>query len=107
MKIFYKQLNKYKVDKLIIRCLEQALYQAVVVIEGEEHIVWDTPNKTLLSRNLIQLREKFEHFDIQEYVLRHESAYDEMIGLPTDNQHRRDNNRMEVPLAKNPYFTPE
>ena len=99
MKLFYKDLHSKRIEKLIINSLEQALYQAVVVVDGEEQVVWQTDQKTLLTRNLTKMREYFEHMDINEIVLRHESAYDEMVGqAPKDSS-----NRLEVKLGKNPY----
>ena len=99
MKLLYKQLSTMRIDKLIINSLEQALYQAIVVVDDVEHVVWQSDEKTLTTRNLTKMREHFEKLDIAEIVLRHESAYDEMVGQPTKNG----NNRLEVPLRKNPY----
>ncbi len=99
MKLLYKQLSTMRIDKLIINSLEQALYQAIVVIDGDEHVVWQSEDKTLTTRNLTKMREHFEKLDVAEIVLRHESAYDEMVGQRTKNG----NNRLEVPLRKNPY----
>ncbi|NTS76224.1 hypothetical protein HR060_05025 [Catenovulum sp. SM1970] len=99
MKLFYKDLANKRIDKLVINSLEQALYQAIVVIDGTEHVVWDTDKKTLLTRNLTQMREYFETYDIIEVVLRHESPYDEMVGQAP----KESSNRLEVPLSKSPY----
>ncbi|MBO9489462.1 hypothetical protein J7384_03710 [Endozoicomonas sp. G2_1] len=99
MKIYYKNLASTKIEKLIINSLEQALYQALVVIDGQEHVVWQSEQKTLITRNLTKMREYFEKMNINEIVLRHESPYDEMVGQPIKNN----SNRLEVPLAKNPY----
>lgn len=99
MKLLYKQLSTIRIEKLIINSLEQALYQAIVVVDDVEHVVWQSDEKTLTTRNLTKMREHFEKLDIAEIVLRHESAYDEMVGQPTKNG----NNRLEVPLRKNPY----
>ena len=101
MKLLFNKLSSCSIQRLIINSLEQALYQAIVVIDDKEHIVWGSDKKVLLSRNLMELRELFETLDIPETVLRHDSPYDEMIGLPVN----RDGNRMEVPLGKNPYIT--
>ena len=100
MKLLFNNLSSCSIQKLIINSLEQALYQAIVMIDGKEHIVWESDRKVLLSRNLMELRELFKTLDIPETVLRHESPYDEMIGLPVN----RHSNRMEVPLGKNPYL---
>lgn len=98
MKILLKDLEFYTVEGLIIRSLELALYQAQVVIDGEEHVVWASEKKVLLCRNLTEMREKFQPFAIPKTVLRHESPYDEMIGQPMG-----EGNRLEVPLGIDPY----
>ncbi|WP_125721616.1 DUF6482 family protein [Pseudoalteromonas rubra] len=103
MKLYYKNLAAKKIDKLIINSLDQALYQAIVLINGAEHTVWKGEKTTLLTRNLTEMRELFEQFDINEIVLRHESAYDEMIGSAP----KKNSNRLEVPLGKNPYALPK
>ena len=102
MKYLFSELEFHSIDKLVIKSLELALYQAAVVIGGEEHLVWETPNRVLRTRNLVEMREKFQKLKIQHTVLRHESAYDEMIGQP-----KGDDNRMEVPLGGNPYAVPK
>ncbi|KNC68408.1 DUF6482 family protein [Pseudoalteromonas ardens] len=103
MKIFYKDLAAKKIDKLVISSLDLALYQAIVIIKGTEHIVWKNEKTTLLTRNLTEMREYFEQFDINEITLRQESAYDEMIG----SEPKKNSNRLEVPLGKSPYALPK
>lgn len=102
MKILFKNLSQYEIQKLIICSIEQALYQAVVVINGAEHLVWETPSQPVRSHNLMTLREQFESLHIAESYLRHETPYDEMIGLEKNEY----GNRLEVPLGKHPYATP-
>jgi len=99
MKITIKDLSSHTVQKLVISSLEQALYQAIVIIDREEHVVWSESGKTLTTRNLIKMRELFEGVDVPEIVLRQESTYDEMIGL----ERNASGNRLEVPLGKNLY----
>lgn len=103
MKLLLSDLKDKKIDKLIINSLEQALYQALVMIEGVEQHVWLTNEKTLTTRNLTTMREHFENLNIKEIVLRHESPYDEMVGQPP----KQTNNRLEVPLNRNPYSIPK
>ena len=103
MKILFDDLSLYSIQKLIFNSIDQALYQVIVVIDDTEHVVWESEKRTLMSRNLMQLREKCEILNVRDKVLRHESAYDEMIGLPT----KIASNRMEVPLAGNPYPEPK
>ena len=101
-KYFYKDLKVHKIDELIIHSLEQALYHALVVVDGTEHLVWEDEKKILTTRSLTEMREIFQHLVIGENVLRHESPYDEMIGLPVKSE----SNRLEVPLGRNPYAIP-
>lgn len=101
MKIFFKDLSEYSIEKLIICSLEQALYQAVVVIDGQEHVVWDDEKTCVRSRNLMKIRERFEPLEIKDTFLRHESPYDEMIGMGDGAP----SNRLEVRLGKDPYAT--
>ncbi len=98
MKVLYKNLPNYNVSKLVINSLDCSLYQAVVVIDGIEHVVWENDKKSFLSRSLLKLRESFDHLQIGETVLRHESSYDEMIGQPRKLQ----SNRMELDLGVMP-----
>ena len=103
MKIKYRNLTDYQIDKLIIVSLEQALYQAMVVIDDEEHVVWDSDSKLVQSRTLNRIKERFETLDIPQAVLRHESPYDEMVGQPLKGH----SNRMEVPLGMKPNPLPD
>ena len=102
MKILHSELVHHDIQKLVICSLEQALYQAVVVIDDEEHVVWKDNKQCLRSRNLTSLRECFGHLGINEVVLRQESAYDEMIGAPS----KQASNRMDVPLGAPAYVDP-
>ncbi|MBX2857575.1 MAG: hypothetical protein KTR17_02845 [Cellvibrionaceae bacterium] len=103
MKILFDDLSSFRIQKLIFNSIDQALYQVIVVIDDTEHVVWENEKKTLISRNLMQLREKCEILDVTDKVLRHESAYDEMIGLSSNGA----TNRMEVPLSNNLYSEPK
>jgi hypothetical protein len=96
MKVRYQDLTRFAIDKLIINSLEQALYQAIVVIDGEEHVVWENNNKPLMTRSMTRLQEMFETLNIPEVSLRHESPYDEMVGQPA----KPESNRLEVPLGR-------
>lgn len=99
MKILFRNLSVYKIERLVICSIEQALYQAFVVIDGEERLVWENEKKCFVRRNLMKMRECFEPLGITDTVLRHESPYDEMIGLPSGPTA----NRLEVPLGQLPY----
>lgn len=94
MKILLKNLSEHTIEKLIFNSLEQALYQAIAVIDGEERVIWESDKKVLLTRGISSMRKRFENMNIAKVVLRHESPYDEMVG----HQARASSNRMEVPL---------
>ena len=99
MKLLFKDLPGLRIQKLIICSIDQALYQAIVVVEGKECLVWETDKACVRGRSLMALREQFEGLDIPETLLRHESAYDEMIGLAGNAS----GNRLEVRLGKELY----
>lgn len=99
MKILFSQLSSLNVERVIFCSLEQALFQVYVQIDGQEHVVWDSEKRCLRSRNLIELRERLAPLGVADVFLRHESPYDEMIGLPESPT----SNRMEVPLAPLPF----
>ena len=98
-KVYYKDLSQYNIQKLIICSLDQSIYQALVLVDDEERLVWEDDQRCFHSRSLMKMQESFEHLEIHESVLRQESAYDEMIGQ-CDKVH---SNRMEVPLSTKPY----
>lgn len=102
MKLLVSDLAQLSIEKLIINSVEMAMYQAFVIIDGVEVAVWESDKKVLMRRNLMELRELFQSFDIAQTVLRHDSPYDEMIGMPLNAQ----GNRLEVVLDKNPYALP-
>ncbi|TBR44686.1 hypothetical protein CBF23_001155 [Marinomonas agarivorans] len=82
------------IDKVMIHSLESNLYQVSVLIQGQEHYVTDHKGKILHSHNKLALQALFDDLTVDEMVLSHVSAYDEMIGLPSAN------NRLEVPLSR-------
>lgn len=99
MKLLLSDLYNQPLSTLYICSLEQALYQARVLIDNTEHVIWETDNKVLLTRSLNTMREKVSELDIQNLILRQESPYDEMVGQAV----RTASNRMEVPLGKTMY----
>ena len=101
MTISLSKLNKYFcVDKLIYHSVDLALYQVSALVEGEEHYVTDDKNVLLRSSNLISLQKLLQNVAAEAAVLRHTSAYDEMIGSPP----KAGSNALEVPLADNQLY---
>lgn len=101
MAIMLAKLEKYfVVEKLIFHSIDLSLYQVSAIIEGQEHYVSGSDGKLLRSFNLVELQKQLRSVDAQECVLRHMSAYDEMIGGPE----KTSGNMLEVPLADNQLY---
>lgn len=88
-----------RIDCLIVHSLENSLYQASVRLGTEEYWVTDGDGRILKHRNKADLLARFAkclaRALIGRAVLRHSSAYDEMIGQPF----REQANTLEVPLS--------
>ena len=95
MTISLKQLQQLpRIEKLTIHSLDLMLYQVSVELNGSELYVTDNQGRLLRSHNLLSIQALFEGWPIERITLRHESAYDEMIGQPVGGD-----NRLEVPLG--------
>ena len=96
MTISTDELRKLNhIDKIIIHSLDMSLYQAAALVDGQEQMVTDKKGKLLRSFSLLEMKAQFEGLPVQSLVLRHESAYDEMVNQPG----RSGENRLEVPLS--------
>ena len=95
------KLEKYfSVEKLIYHSVDLSLYQASAIIDGQEHYITDDKNKFLRSVNLVELQKQLRNISTEQAVLRHTSAYDEMIGAAEKTSH----NTLEVPLKDNQLY---
>lgn len=83
------------IDRLVIRSLSSCLYSALVDVDGEEHEVGNARGEVLTRPSAHALVELFDHLPVAERVLRHRSAYDEMVGQPPAAH-----NELEVPLGR-------
>ena len=98
MTIEISKLEKYfVVEKLVIHSVDLSLYQASAFIDGQEHFITDNKGALLRSRSLVELQKQLREVSANESVLRHTSAYDEMIG----GADKPATNALEVPLADN------
>ena len=96
MQIKIEELRKvHFIDKAIIHSLDMSLYYLSVVVGGHESQVVDGDGNVLSSRNKQALQDWLEDYSVRQVVLRHSSAYDEMIGQPL----RDIDNQLEVPLG--------
>ena len=101
MAIALSKLNKYfVVEKLIYHSIDLSLYQVSAIIDGEEHYVADERGKLLRSINLLDLQKQLKQVTAEKTVLRHTSAYDEMMGGPEKGE----SNALEVPLTDNQLY---
>lgn len=95
MKISKKELGRIaQIDKAIIHSLDMSLYQLYVVVGGVEHVVFDN-GQYLRSHSKLELQRWLSQFSVRQVVLRHSSAYDEMVGHPVNTN----GNVLEVPLG--------
>ena len=85
-----------------IHSLEQALYQVTVALPSGPHLLVDKKGKAISSRSLQKMREILQVLPVGTITLRHESAYDEMIGQPS----RGCSNALEVNLSHEMYPEP-
>ena len=101
MAIELSKLNKYfSIDKLIYHSIDLSLYQVSAIIDGEEHYITDRKKKFLRASNIIDLQKLLKDVKAKETVLRHTSAYDEMVGGPD----KTSSNLLEVPLTDNQLY---
>ena len=98
MAIELSKLSKYfSIDKLVYHSVDLSLYQVSAIIDSEEHYITDRKKKFLRASNIIDLQKLLKDVKAKETVLRHTSAYDEMVGGPD----KTSSNLLEVPLADN------
>lgn len=83
-----------KIDLVRIHSLESSLYQLSVVIDGEEDYVTSDQGSFVTSHNKLALQSLFKNKLVGKMVLSHQSAYDEMVGLPDKQE-----NALEVPIG--------
>ncbi len=79
-----------------IHSLEQALYQVTVSLPTGPHLLVDKKGATIRSRNLQSMREMLKVLPVRSITLRHESAYDEMVGQPV----REASNALEISISQ-------
>ncbi|SBS24575.1 hypothetical protein MAQ5080_00035 [Marinomonas aquimarina] len=83
------------IEKVCIHSLESNLYQLSIISNGEEHYITDQKGKFVTSHNKLDLQHMFDDKHVDEMVLCHQSAYDEMVGQPIG-----ETNVLEVPLGE-------
>ncbi|MCH2041685.1 MAG: DUF6482 family protein [Saccharospirillaceae bacterium] len=91
------------IEKVIIHSLDLCLYQASAIIDDKEEFITDDKGKLLRSHSVLSFQAMFEKYPIKNLVVRHTSAYDEMVGQPV----REGSNAIEVPFGRNQLGNPK
>ena len=100
MKLKLKEIRqKSGIDRFIIESVDLSLYIAFVQIDGVEHLIADNTGKPLKTTNLLSMQRQIKQFGQVESVLRQRSAYDEMVGRPSQVSA---DNTMEISLGSQP-----
>lgn len=100
MKIKLSELRKRSfIEKVILHCHDQSLYLVSVILDDEERYLTDDKGDFLKSFNKLSLQGKFKGLMVGQMVLRHQSPYDEMIGLSEE----RTDNTLEVLIGGEAY----
>ncbi|MEI5640146.1 MULTISPECIES: DUF6482 family protein [unclassified Pseudoalteromonas] len=101
MPIPFSKLKQHQpLQKVVVHSIEQALYQVSVVINNVEYYVTEANGEFLKAHNPLQIQKRLSDIAYAEMVIRHASAYDEMIGHPEDKA----DNTLEVPFGRNELF---
>ncbi|MDA8814807.1 DUF6482 family protein [Luminiphilus sp.] len=87
------------IDRFIIESVDLSLYIAFVQVDGVEHLIADNTGKPLKTTNLLSMQRQIKQFGQVESVLRQRSAYDEVVGRPSQGAA---DNTMEISLGSQP-----
>lgn len=68
-------------------------------MEGNEYLIVDESGTRLQHHNVLNLQKQLRNVTATKHVIRHSSAYDEMIGGPA-----KSSNEMEVPVGDNKLY---
>jgi hypothetical protein len=83
MKLLFAELAQLQpIKRAIIVSLDMSIYQLMVTTGRGDKLVWESAAQPLTARSIGALRKRLEHLAIGTITLRHDSAYDEMIGQP-------------------------
>ena len=100
VKLKLKEIRqKSAIDRFIIESVDLSLYIAFVQVDGVEHLIADNTGKPLKTTNLLSMQRQIKQFGQVESVLRQRSAYDEMVGRPSQVSA---DNTMEISLGSQP-----
>lgn len=78
-----------------IHSLTPTLYQVTLTLRGHEQLLAYDDGRPYRAKNLQNVREMLSSMPVDSIKMRHESAYDEMVGQPA----RQASNAIEIGLA--------
>ncbi len=84
----------FQFDAVVIHSLDMCLYQASVRVDGQDIWVATEQGQLLKTNSLIAMQKHLAHLNTKQYLLRQQSAYDEMVGGPL-----KVDNTLEVPIG--------
>ena len=90
------------IEKVVLNSYEQSLYLVSIIINDEERFVTNEEGDYLKSFNKLDLQKLFSGTRVKKMVIRHKSAYNEMIGL----QDYTEDNTLEVMIGGEEYANP-
>ena len=93
-RLLLHSLHHQRQLRLVIESHDGCLYQAFLVNDLGEQLIWADAHTPLKARALTTLREQLQALDIASLQLRQRSAYDEMVGQPA-----KVDNTLLIPLS--------
>ncbi len=84
----------FEFDAVVIHSLDMCLYQASVRVDGQDIWVATEQGQLLKTNSLIAMQKHLANLNTKQYLLRQQSAYDEMVGGPL-----KVDNTLEVPIG--------
>jgi len=75
------QAQRPVIEQLVLRSFECEIYLVDVQIESKVFAVVGEDNKPLMFRSQLAAKKPFKGLGVQNTFLRHDSPYNEMIGL--------------------------
>ena len=70
------------IKRLEVQSFEMNVYLVKLITYDAEGFVYDANDRPMRFHNSQSIRDAFEHCDVTEAVMVHDSPYDEMVGNP-------------------------
>tara|TARA_S200002703_G_scaffold124984_1_gene111172 strand:+ start:137 stop:517 length:381 start_codon:yes stop_codon:yes gene_type:complete len=97
VKITLQQLqHSVGLTRVVIHSLDFSIYLAYADFGGDPLLVTEADGKPLRTHNITAMKQHLAAVPASALYLRHQSAYDEMVGQPV----RAGDNSLEIPLSR-------